>query len=210
MDLLSCVEDYMLFLRGFMNLYERNYEQKYLKECVHIANYLETFNVIAPINMNPIGSTGAELTTSDNVNDLYFHSGFVGNERFLGYGYAYNNTNHGILDCPTSSTVVEYFKLFQYTGDSHYKEFAEMKFINSLLYVNMGDKVGYMDDPLHSSGEGFINEFAGNTTVRDNYTDGGIRGAVHDACIGWNIYEFCFGFINIFYTYVIYWFIHCN
>ncbi len=191
-DLLSCAEDYMLFLRGFMNLFERDYNKVYLDECVHIANYLETFNLITPMNMNPVGNTGAELTASDT--DRYFHSGFIGNERFLGYGYAFNNSNHGILDCPTSSTVVEYFKLYKYTNDIHFKKFAEMKFINSLLYVNMGDKVGYMDDPLHSSGEGFINEFAGNTTTRDTYADGGIRGAVHDACIGWNVYELLYGF----------------
>ncbi|MGI6713830.1 MAG: discoidin domain-containing protein [Bacilli bacterium] len=181
---ISVAEDYMLLLRGLMTIYETNHNTRYLREAIRLANYLETFNVLTPMNMNPVGATGAEG----------YNFGFIGNERFLGNGYAFNNTNHGILDCPTSSTVVEYMKLYKYTGDQHYLDFAEFKFINSLLYVNMGDKVGHMDDPLHSSGNGFINEFCGNATTIEGYRDGGMRGAVHDSIIPWNVYELLVGF----------------
>ena len=46
-----------------------------------------------------------------------------------------------------------------------------------------------MDDVNHSSGKGYMNEFAGNSTIKSGYADGGIKGAVHDSIIGWNVYE---------------------
>ena len=182
--LISVAEDYYLFLRGMMNVYEATQNHAYLKECERLAHYLQTYSVIQPINLNPVGTTGAEG----------FFSGFIGNERFLAYGYSYNNTDHCILDCPTTSSTIELYKLAKYTGDSIYLDYLETKLYNALLYVNMGDKVGYMDDPLHSSGEGFINEFAGNSTIKENFPEAGIRGAVHDSVIGWNIYEILYAF----------------
>ena len=129
--------------------------------------------------MNPIGSTGAE--------GLF--SGFIGNERFLGYGYAFNNTAHHILDCPTVSSSIEYHKLYKYTNKEIFNEYLETKLYNALLYVNMGDKIGYMDDTTHSAGDGYINEFVGNSTISENAPEHGVRGAVHDSILGWNIYE---------------------
>lgn len=176
---LSCMEDYMIILRGLVNGYELTNNKKYLNEAIRIANYLETYHVIQPLNLNLIGATGNEG----------YHLGFIGNERFLGYGYDFNNTNHGILDIATTSSTIEYLKLYKYTNDSHYYDFFELKLYNSLLYINMGDKIGYMDDVNHSSGKGYMNEFAGNSTIISGFADGGIKGAVHDSIIGWNVYE---------------------
>ena len=90
-------------LRGTMNVYEASKDHKYLKEADRLAKYLQTFSMVQPINMNPVGSTGAE--------GLF--SGFIGNERFLGYGYSFNNTAHHILDCPTVGSTIEYHKLYK-------------------------------------------------------------------------------------------------
>ena len=176
---ISVAEDYMLMLRGMMNVYEASKDHKYLKEADRLAKYLQTFSMVQPINMNPVGSTGAE--------GLF--SGFIGNERFLGYGYSFNNTAHHILDCPTVGSTIEYHKLYKYTNNSIFNEYLESKLYNSLLYVNMGDKIGYMDDTTHSAGDGYINEFVGNSTISENAPEHGVRGAVHDSILGWNIYE---------------------
>ena len=176
---ISVAEDYLLMLRGMMNVYEASKIHKYLKEADRIAKYLQTFSMVQPIDMNPVGSTGAE--------GLF--SGFIGNERFLGYGYSFNNTAHHILDCPTVSSVIEYHKLLKYTNNSIYKDYLETKLYNTLLYVNMGDKIGYMDDTTHSAGDGYINEFVGNSTISESAAEHGVRGAVHDSILGWNIYE---------------------
>ncbi|MBQ9482090.1 MAG: discoidin domain-containing protein, partial [Clostridia bacterium] len=180
---LSVAEDYMIILRAFVDAYEITDQKGWLDRSVTIADYLETYNMIQPIDLCLKGATGAEGC----------NMGFIGNERFLANGYHFNNTNHHIYDCSNTSAVVEYYKLYEYTGDKHYLDFAEMKLYNSFIYVNMGDKVGHMDDPLHSSGMGFINEFAGCSAMSLSYKDSGVRGAVHDSVIAWNIWQLVSG-----------------
>ncbi len=176
---ISVAEDYMILFRAFLDAYETDGGQKWLDKAIVLGDYLETYQMIQPFELNLIGSTGAEG----------YYLAFMGNERFLGHGYIFNNTQHGILDIANTSSVIDYYRLYEYTQDKHYLDFAQSKLYNSLLYVNMGDKVGYMDDLVHSAGKGFMNEFVGNSTFNSGYAEAGIRGAAHDSNIAWNVWQ---------------------
>ncbi len=176
---IGVAEDAMIILNAYLNAYEVTGATRYLDLAKNCATWLETFNMLSPMNLNLYGDDGSQA----------YNSSFIGNERFLAYGYNFNNTKHFILDCPTVSSAIDFEKLYLITGDSHYLDFAQRLVYNSSLYVNMGDKVGLMDDPLNSSGDGFINEFVGNTTGDTTFFDGGIRGAAHTSNIGWCGYQ---------------------
>ena len=178
-NLISVVEDYMILLRAFVDAYEIDGRQKWLNKAVEIANYLETYQMIQPFSLNPVGATGAE---GKNL-------AFIGNERFLAHGYVFNNSVHDVLDGANTSSVIEYYRLYEYTGDEHYLSYAEDKLFNAFIYINMGDKVGHMDDPVQSSGKGFMNEFVGNGMGATGIADLGMRGAAHDSVIAWNIWQ---------------------
>ncbi len=177
--LISVAEDYMILVRAFLDAYETDGQKKWLDKAVVLGDYLETYQMIQPFDLNLEGATGAEG----------YYLAFIGNERFQAHGYIYNNTQHGILDIANTSSVIDYYRLYQYTQDEHYLDFAQDKLYNSMLYINMGDKVGYMDDPVHSAGKGFMNEFVGNSTFRTGYAEAGIRGAAHDSNIAWNVWQ---------------------
>ena len=176
---IGVAEDAMIILNAYLNAYEVTGATRYLDLAKNCATWLETFNLLSPMNLNLKGDDGSKA----------YNSSFIGNERFLAYGYNFNNTRHFILDCPTVSSAIDFEKLYQITGDSHYLDFAQRLVYNSSIYVNMGDKVGLMDDTLNSSGDGFINEFVGNTTGDTTFFDGGIRGAAHTSNIGWCGYQ---------------------
>ena len=176
---ISVAEDYMILLRAFVDAYEIDGQKRWIDKAIVLADYLETYQMIQPFQLNLVGATGAE--------GKYFT--FMGNERFLANGYIFNNTAHNVLDSANTSSVIEYYRLYEYTQDEHYLEFAEAKLYNALIYVNMGDKVGYMDDPVHSSGLGFINEFVANGCNITRLSELGMRGAAHESIIGWNIWQ---------------------
>ncbi|MBE7087241.1 MAG: discoidin domain-containing protein [Clostridiales bacterium] len=176
---IGVAEDAMIILNAYLNVYELTGSQRYLDLAKTCATWLETFNLLTPMNLNLKGDDGSKP----------YNSSFIGNQRFLAYGYNFNNTRHCILDCPTVSSAIDFEKLYEITGDKHYLDFAERLVYNSSIYVNMGDKVGLMDDPLNSSGKGFINEFVGNTASNADFPDGGIRGAAHTSNIAWCGYQ---------------------
>ena len=176
---IGVAEDAMIILNAYLNAYEATGATRYLDLAKNCATWLETFNMLSPMNLNLKGDDGSKP----------YNSSFIGNERFLAYGYNFNNTRHFILDCPTVSSAIDFEKLYNVTGDEHYLDFAQRLVYNSSLYVNMGDKVGLMDDPLNSSGDGFINEFVSNTFGGETFFDGGIRGAAHTSNIGWCGYQ---------------------
>ncbi len=176
--IVSVAEEYMILLRAYVDAYELTGRQKWLDKSIQLADYLETYQMIQLYQLNLIGAKGNEG----------WNTAFIGNERFLAHGYYFNNNQHSILDTAASSSVIEYYRLYKITGDKHYLEYAESKLFNTLLYVNMGDKIGHMDDPLHSAGLGFMNEFVGNKSSHANHADSGIRGAAHDSNLGWNIW----------------------
>lgn len=176
---IGVAEDAMIILNAYMNAYDVTGSTRYLDLAKNCATWLETFNVLSPMNLNLKGDDGSKP----------YNSSFIGNERFLAYGYNFNNTRHFILDCPTVSSAIDFEKLYTITGDTHYLDFAQRLVYNSSIYVNMGDKVGLMDDPLNSAGDGFINEFVSNTACGETFFDGGIRGAAHTSNIGWCGYQ---------------------
>lgn len=176
---IGVAEDAMIILNAYMNAYDVTKSVRYLDLAKNCATWLESFNMLSPMNLNLAGDDGSKP----------FNSTFIGNDRFLAYGYNFNNTRHFILDCPTVSSAIDFEKLYEITGDEHYLDFAQRLVYNSSIYVNMGDKVGLMDDPLNSSGVGFINEFVSNTACGETFFDGGIRGAAHTSNIGWCGYQ---------------------
>ncbi len=176
---IGVAEDAMILFNAYLNAYDVTGSTRYLNLAKTCATWLESFNVLTPMNLNLKGDDGSKL----------YNSSFIGNERFLAYGYNFNNTRHCILDCPTVSSAVDYERLYNITGDQHYLDFAQRLVYNSSIYVNMGDKVGLMDDPINSSGIGFINEFVGNTASTSGFVDGGIRGSAHTSNIAWCGYQ---------------------
>ena len=184
---IGVAEDAMIILNAYINAYEVTGSTRYLNLAKTCATWLETFNVLTPMNLNLKGDDGSKP----------YNSTFIGNERFLAYGYNFNNTRHCILDAPTVSSAVDFEKLYVITGDKHYLDFAQRLVYNSSIYVNMGDKVGLMDDPLNSSGTGFINEFVGNTASQGSFADGGIRGAAHTSNIAWCGYQLLYVYDKI-------------
>lgn len=176
---IGVAEDAMIIFNAYLNAYDITGATRYLDLAKNAATWLETFNMLSPMNLNLKGDDGSKP----------YNSTFIGNERFLAYGYNFNNTRHFILDCPTVSSAIDFERLYEITQDEHYLDFAQRLVYNSSLYVNMGDKVGLMDDPLNSSGDGFINEFVSNTSGGETFFDGGIRGAAHTSNIGWCGYQ---------------------
>jgi len=176
---IGVAEDAMILFNAYLNAYDATNSTRYLELAKTCATWLETFNVLTPMNLNLKGDDGSKV----------YNSSFIGNQRFLAYGYNFNNTRHCILDCPTVSSAVDYERLYEITKDTHYLDFAQRLVYNSSIYVNMGDKVGLMDDPINSSGKGFINEFVGNTASSTGFVDGGIRGSAHTSNIAWCGYQ---------------------
>ncbi|MDR2201581.1 MAG: discoidin domain-containing protein [Clostridiales bacterium] len=181
---LSVAEDYMIILRAFLDIYDITGDKKWLNKSIIIGDYMETYQMTQMVNLNLKGATGLE----DYGNKVY-NLAFIGNERFTAHGYIFNNTSHGILDIANASSVRDYYRLYTHTQDGHYLDFAGTKLYNTLIYVNMGDKIGHMDDIKNSGGLGFMNEFVGNSTFSNGFVDGGIRGAAHDSNIAWNVYQ---------------------
>ncbi|MGN1099596.1 MAG: discoidin domain-containing protein, partial [Christensenellales bacterium] len=185
---INVAEDLAIFLTAYLDAYEITGVGRWLERAEICATQLETFNMIQPMNLCLKGDDGT----------LDYNSAFIGNERFLAYGYNFNNTRHCILDCATVTSAIDFGRLYEITEDVHYLDFAERLVYNSSIYVNMGDKVGQMDDPLHSSGTGFINEFVGNTASKAGYADAGIRGAAHDSNIAWCGYQLTYVYDYLF------------
>lgn len=176
---ISVAEDYMIILQAYIGAYEITGVERWLDLAVKAATMLETFQVIHPIQLQPYGETGAQGLKST----------FIGNERFTARGYSFNNTGHCILDTGTVGATVDYYKLYEYTGDRHFLDVAEYKLYNASIYINMGDKVGYMDDLVHSAGMGFANEFVGNCANVSSAEDSGMRGAAHDSALPWYTHQ---------------------
>lgn len=176
---ISAAEDYMTILHAYLGAYEITGVERWLALAERTATMLDTFQVVQPIDLLPYGDVGTQGLKST----------FIGNERFTARGYNFNNTGHAILDTGTVSAAVDYYKLFKLTGEDYYRAMAEYKLYNAAMYVDMGDKVGYMDDLVHSAGMGFTNEFVGPTANSMSAADSGMRGAAHDSALPWYTYS---------------------
>ena len=168
----------------YVNLYELTNDKHWLDMAEKAALFVESFQIIQPICLDSYDNPGYG---TDSVNGISFNQGFMGNKRFMPYGLNYICSQTTSADNMSLQVAPEFYKLFKYTNDSHYFDFYEYLTYNSVLYVNMGDKVGLMDDMLYSQGIGFQNEYFGISISADPAVYK--RGSLHDSNLAWNVYN---------------------
>ncbi len=164
----------------YLNLYEQTGDEKWLSLAEHSALYVETWHQIQPILLEPYDCTGTE---KDWITSAPTQQGFLGNGKIMPYGLSYISGQTTSADISGVLAAPDFYRLYLLTDDKHYFDFYEYLTYNATLYVNMGDKVGLMDDMIHSSGEGFLNEYIGLASGGDKAVLR--RGSMHDSNIGW-------------------------
>lgn len=167
----------------YLNLYEQTNDDKWLSLAEHSALYVETWHQIQPILLEPLDCTGLE---EDWISSTPTHQGYLGNGKIMPYGLSYISGQTTSSDISGVLAAPDFYRLYLITNDEHYRDFYEYLTYNATLYVNMGDKIGLMDDVLHSSGEGFMNEYIGIASGGDKAVLR--RGSMHDSNIAWTPY----------------------
>lgn len=133
-------------LESFVGLYNATLDTKWLDRAKITADYLETWQIRQNLQMTPF-STSQYMT--DQIS--------MGNE-VKPYGMSFVNSLSASADQYMVNWTPEFFKLYQATGDTHYKLFANDTLYNTLEWVNMNDRIGGMADSIHDSGIGFTFE----------------------------------------------------
>lgn len=109
-----------------------------------------------------------------------------GNDDIPPYGISVIHAGSNAGDQYGALMAPEFYQLYEFTGDEHFKDFAVYLEKNSMLYTNLGDKAGWMADRLKGSGLGFTNEYLGSGA--NDYWDNNRRGDGHDSNLGWTSY----------------------
>lgn len=176
-------ESGIIALGIYLNLYELTGNGKWLPLAEHAALFVESWHQIQPILLEPYDCTGTE---QDWIDSIPANQGYLGNGKIMPYGLSYVSAQTPVADISGVLAAPDFYRLYLVTNDGHYLDFYEYITYNSTLYVNMGDKIGLMDDVIHSSGEGFINEYIGIGSGGDKAALR--RGSMHDSNIGWTPY----------------------
>ncbi|WP_284238260.1 discoidin domain-containing protein [Paenibacillus glycanilyticus] len=161
-----------LALYGYLGLYDLTGSSTWLDRAKIAADFVETNEVIQNVKMTAEDATGTE-----DKNAVF------GNDNLPPYGMSFIASDGLGVDIFNAVAVPEYYRLYQATSDSHYLDFAKFLERNTMLYTNLGDKVGVMDDSLHSSGLGFTNEYFFLGPSGDSGGKG--RGRGHDSNLAW-------------------------
>ncbi len=173
-------ESGIIALGIYLNLYELTKEERWLSLAEHSALFVESWHQIQPILLEPFDCSGTEKNWLDGSPTL---QGYLGNGKIMPYGLSYISGQTTSADISGVLAAPDFYRLYQLTNDEHYLNFYEYITYNSTLYVNMGDKVGWMDDILHNTGKGFINEYIGIASGGDYAVPR--RGSMHDSNIAW-------------------------
>lgn len=160
-----------LALEAYMALYKQTGVNKWLERAKVAADFAETWNMVQNLKTNP--------------EDAAFNSRMFGND-IPPYGLSGVHAGSNTGDQYQALNAVEFYQLYEATGDQHYLDFAEFIEFNSILYTNLGDKQGYMADWVQGSGYGFTNEYLG--TAANTYGGNCRRGDGHDSNLGWTTY----------------------
>ena len=172
-------ESGILAMRGYIDLYELTGQAKWLDMAETAALFVESMHQIQPINLEPFDCTGVESDITSHPTN----QGYLGNGRVMPYGLSYISGQTTSADLAGVLAAPDFYRLYKYTRDEHYYDFYDYVTYNATLYVNMGDKVGMMDDVVHSTGLGFINEYIGLAVGDDPAVYR--RGSMHDSNIAW-------------------------
>lgn len=164
----------------YVNLYEQTGAEQWLAMAKQTAFFVESTHQLQAIMLDVYDCTGYENDALDGTPTM---QGWLGNGKIMPYGLSYIGGQCTSADISGVLAAPEYLRLYELTGDQHYLDFYQYITYNATLYVNMGDKVGLMDDMLHSSGLGFINEYVGLAVSGDKAVSR--RGSVHDSTIAW-------------------------
>lgn len=162
----TALEEYMALWRSET---DESKKAKWLQYAQTAAEYSETWNFVQDIAMVPKGADKSLL--------LY------GNEHVPSYGLSSIHAGAAGGDAWQALNTVDFFELYEATGDEHFRDFAVFAEKNSMLYTNMGDKAGLMADSRANSGLGFANEYIG--TAANDYWNNNQRGDGNDSNIGW-------------------------
>ncbi|WP_261301656.1 CBM35 domain-containing protein [Paenibacillus andongensis] len=137
-------------LESFMALYRATSDSKWLDRAKTTADYLETWQIRENFQMTPFSTNQYE---TDQIAKPY--------------GLSFVNAGSASIDQYMINWVPEFTKLYQATGDSHYKDFANDVLYNSLEYVNMNDRIGALGDTQRDTGIGFTLEVMWSSVDRE-------------------------------------------
>ncbi len=166
-------------LEAYNDLYLATNDSIWLNRAKVAADYLETWQVVQNINMEPIGCTGTE-----NGNKTY------NNSHYNPTGLSYINAGSNGVDALTGQNALDYYILYQKTNDRHYLDFAKQLLYNTSLGTDMDDKSGVIADAFTHVGAGWANEVL--VIAPDNYTGWCTsqgRGEGHEHTFNWQPYE---------------------
>jgi len=99
------------------------------------ADYVETWIIIQDINMVPLDDTAsrpAEVT--------------YGNNNLKAYGESYIHAGSNGTDISQAAYALDFFKLGEDLNDQHYKDVAKNITHNTMIYTDLGNKSGAMDN----------------------------------------------------------------
>lgn len=174
-------ESGMIYLNIYLKMYELTGENHYLEKAKQCETYIESNMIIQSIAWEAVDSTGYETMPDGRFREIG-----LGNSQVKTYGLSWISGQTASVDNMTAYSVPDLLKLYNFTKNERYKEFADYLVVNSSLYVNMGDKNWLMDDFRHSSGVGFQNEYFGLAPTTDVVA--GSRGSMHASNLGWNMF----------------------
>ncbi len=171
-------ESAILALEGYLDLFETTGQHLWLERAGFCADFLETMQVIADIDMEPYGATGKEC-----AHRLGHYVVMAGHGNHLSCaGLSHIGAGGACGDIYSVYSAPDFYRLYQHTGDTHCLDFARMLQYHTLQFVNMNNKTGGMNDPRHGVHLGFVNEFFAIGTST-GYVTG--RGWAHGDNIGW-------------------------
>lgn len=170
------MESGVIALECYTALYKATLDPVWLERAQATAHYVETWQNIHDLNLVPFDVKGWGSAEA-----------CYGNESLPSYGLSYINVGSNGADAFGAVAALDFYILYEATGDAHYLHFAQNLLFNSTLYTNMDDKSGVMADVEYHAGSGFQNEFIiiGPDTYEayGNVSSG--RGNGHNHNIGW-------------------------
>lgn len=162
-----------LGFNAFIKIYECTQDKKWLDRATFCADYLETYQNLRKEGFYLYETTGNE----------HYNMSSIGNESLRLNGLSFISANCCAGDIINVLAVPLYYKLYKYSGDAHYYNYACLLERNSLEYVDLYNKAGSLTDILLSSGLGYTSEYFQLAISNDPvclYT-----GCAHDANIAW-------------------------
>jgi hypothetical protein len=112
-------------LYAFMALYDATGKQKWLDAARQAADYTETF----------MYAYNVPMAQNDTLTDFPRHLKTTGQTLIA--------TGHSAVDNGLSFSSFQYYRLYLFTGDEHYKNIAKMMMYNSLQTMDIDSKMGY-------------------------------------------------------------------